>query len=205
MHIGPDGKLLQDPIELPLDALAGRGGLHLVRSTLSFNADSNLVITIGHKNLKSSSLLFLIDLKNRSIIREITIPFFALSGPNTHSIAKPSMASDKVYVAGQSGRQATIATIGTGSEGIEPELIKIPSLVQVVFLNIDEANSVLNGVAIDRHNQVKHFTVSLSGKEINIGQNLTPSDDLHYLVAFESGASSFEIHDLWVDNGACIE
>ena len=64
-----DGSLVQEPIEVTSPALASSDSSTLF--SLSFDANGNVVIAIGHKNINTSSEVVVVNLIDRSIIKRV--------------------------------------------------------------------------------------------------------------------------------------
>ena len=78
-----DGNLVQEPIEVTSPALASSdSSLEHTLFSLSFDANGNVVIAIGHKNIKTSSEVVVVNLIDRSIIKRVYIESFLLTGGN---------------------------------------------------------------------------------------------------------------------------
>ena len=64
-----DGDLVQEPIEVTSPALASSDSSTLF--SLSFDANGNVVIALGHKNITTSSEVVVVNLIDRTIIKRV--------------------------------------------------------------------------------------------------------------------------------------
>ena len=73
LETGPDGTLLQEPIEITYSALdsSDGGSLEETLFSMSFNEDGNVVIAMGHEDIKISSEVVVVNLIDRMTIERV--------------------------------------------------------------------------------------------------------------------------------------
>jgi len=145
-------------------AFAEHGAAQLVRAALSFDAELNTVVAIGHQNFKGGSQLTLHSNSDRRLLAKNKIASFVPSA-GSQIVAKIQISNlrhETIYIAGQSETYAAIAAVALRKgRTSEPAVIHIRDAAKVEHLFAEESDRRLFGTASDTDGNIDVFAMKV--------------------------------------------